>query len=246
MKDRGDDQPRAIVRGAGGEPLAELRPGEALRFGRHHENDVVAKDPSVSRFHATLRWDAAAPRPVLYDNGSQNGTLVDRVEVIGRAEPLVKPRTRLELGPHAYTIELEGVDGLALLEDAPDAVALFSEQGPELEGALEHKDTLRQVLLRLEVEQRSGTLRVRLDEGEGVLTVATGRIMDARLGGLRGLLALERLYEAPRGRYRFGRDMEPCDDPMNVRFSEFLRIRHGTHIATNKWRRDPGRDPGGD
>jgi hypothetical protein len=241
MTGGGDDDRLVLVHAPDGK-RHELRPGGQLRFGRHHENDFVVKDSSVSRFHATLRWDADSPRPVLYDNGSQNGTHVNGKEVIGRAEVL-PDRARVVIGPATYTIELVGRAAPALIEDSNEDVALFTDQGPELRGSLDQKDALRQLLLRLEVEERSGTLRLKLRSGEATLTLATGKIMDVRCQGLAGLMALEALYDATGGQYTFGRDMQPCDQPLNVRFSEFLRIRHGSHLGTHKWKR--GSDPTG-
>ena len=55
----------------------ELRPGESLRIGRHEENDLTLNDTMVSRFHARVTWDPRMNHPVVFDNGSQNGTLVD-------------------------------------------------------------------------------------------------------------------------------------------------------------------------
>jgi pSer/pThr/pTyr-binding forkhead associated (FHA) protein len=216
----------------------ELRPGGQLRIGRHHENDIIVKASSVSRFHATIRWDADSPRPVLYDNGSQNGTHVNGKEVIGRAEPLPS-RARVVIGPVTLTVEVAGSSvAPALIDDSSEEVSLFTDQGPELRGVLTEKDALRQLLLRLEVEERSGTLRVKARGVEARVTMATGKIMDVRCRGLMGLMALESLYEAAAGPYTFSRDMGTCDQPLNIRFSEFLRIRHGSHLGTQKWKVD--------
>lgn len=241
MSDAGGKDRFAIVRGV---DLAtrQLRPGESLRLGRHHENDIVLRDSVVSRFHATLRWDDGADRPVLYDNGSQNGTNVNGKDVIGGAEPL-GPNSRVVIGSCKLTIDLIGTAAAALIDDAPEAVALFTEQGPELRGSLDASNGMRQLLLRLEVELRSGTLVLDLaDGGQGQLTLAAGRIMAAGLGSLVGVDALDRLYQATRGEYRFTRDMEPSDQALNIRFSDYLRDRHGSYLGTTKWKRAPGPD----
>jgi hypothetical protein len=235
---RRDEDRRAVVT-ASGVGTFELRPGQSLRVGRHHENDIVVKDSVVSRFHATLRWDETSDRPTLYDNGSQNGTNVNGKDVIGRAEPL-GPSSRVVIGSCKLTVELLGTAAAALIDDAPEAVALFSEQGPELRGELDAARALRQLLLRLEVEQRTGTLTLSLPDGlTGSLTLATGRIMAAQIGPLEGPDAIDRMYQATRGSYRFTRDMEPSDQALNIRFSDYLRDRHGSYLGTTKWRR-PG------
>lgn len=239
---RYDDGPRAVIEAAGVGRF-ELRPGGSLRIGRHHENDIVIKDSVVSRFHATLRWEVGAERPALYDNGSQNGTNVDGKDVIGRAEPLTAS-SRIVIGSCKLTVELQGTGAAALIDDAPEAVALFSEQGrPELRGSLDGGG-LRQVLLRLEVELRSGTLELDLGGADrSRLTLAAGQVMDVRHGGLRGLAALDAIYAAQRGSYRFTRDMEPSDEPLNLRFSEYLRLKHGSYLGTTRWKRDDGPRP---
>lgn len=229
----------AVVRGA---DLAtrQLRPGESLRVGRHHENDIVLRDSVVSRFHATLRWDQNADRPVLYDNGSQNGTNVNGKDVIGRAEPLVNS-SRITIGPYVLTVDLHGTDEKspvpALIEDAPDSVALFTEQGPEVKGSLDAPDAIRQLLLRLECERRTGTLQLELGSGRAHVTFGAGRIMDAGYEGLTGLRALDRVAQTTQGTYRFTREMEPIDQAMNLWFSDFLRMKHDSYYATRQWKR---------
>lgn len=229
----------AIVRG-GELTTRQLRPGEALRLGRHHENDIVLKDSVVSRFHATLRWDADAERPVLYDNGSQNGTNVNGKDVIGRAETLAN-YTKITIGPYQLTIELQGMTEdspiPALIEDAPDSVALFTEHGPEIRGTLDLPDSIRQLLLRLECERRSGTLMLELGGGKAKVTFGVGRIMDAQYQGLVGLRALDRVAQATHGSYEVTRDMEPSDQAMNLWFSDFLRMKHDSYYATRQWKR---------
>jgi pSer/pThr/pTyr-binding forkhead associated (FHA) protein len=234
----------AVVRGVD-QGARQLRPGEALRIGRHHENDIVLKDSVVSRFHATLRWDQGAERPVLYDNGSQNGTNVNGKDVIGRAEPLATS-ARITIGPYLLNVEVHGVSDSspipALLEDAPESVALFTEQGPEIKGSLDAPDATRQLFLRLECERRTGTLQLDLANGKAKVTFGVGRVMDATYQGLMGLRALDRVAQATHGSYQFTREMEPSDQAMNLWFSDFLRMKHDSYYATRQWKRpkEPG------
>jgi pSer/pThr/pTyr-binding forkhead associated (FHA) protein len=228
----------------------QFRPGEALRIGRHHENDVVLRDSVVSRFHATVRWDVGADRPMLYDNGSQNGTNVNGKDVIGRAEPL-PPKTRITIGPYVITLDIKGKEEAqaaeadpALIEDAGDSVALFTEQGPDLRGSLDAADAMRQLLLRLECERRSGTLRLDVGGNKGHMTFGVGRIMDATFMGQIGLRALDRVTQVTHGKYTFTRDMEPSDQAMNLWFSDFLRMKHDSYYATRQWKRPAEGDQG--
>lgn len=57
-----------------------------LRLGRDLGVDVQVTDPSVSKVHATLRWDARGYR--LEDEGSTNGTYVNAERVQGARELL--------------------------------------------------------------------------------------------------------------------------------------------------------------
>lgn len=205
---------RAIVRGGGA--TYELRPGEALRIGRHADNDVVLADGAVSRFHVTLRWEPGGG-PMLYDNGSQNGTLVGGQEVRGRAVPLAP----FEVGPFAFDVEL--VRGARAVEDSSDAVALFTEQGPVLEGKFDPRRSLRELLLCFEVEVRTGTLEVRTAAGKARLVLANGKLRSVTFDRFEGVAALEVLIVATRGTWRFTRDVQPIDATLDLRFSDFLR-----------------------
>jgi DNA-binding NtrC family response regulator len=53
--------------------------GETCRIGTHSSNDLVLRDPAVSRFHCKLTRDGSVWR--LQDNGSLNGTRLDGVRV---------------------------------------------------------------------------------------------------------------------------------------------------------------------
>jgi DNA-binding NtrC family response regulator len=53
--------------------------GDLFRIGTHSSNDLVLKDPSVSRFHCKLTRDGGGWH--LTDNGSLNGTRLDGVRV---------------------------------------------------------------------------------------------------------------------------------------------------------------------
>lgn len=241
MSGRSEER-RAVFTGPGLGSF-ELRPGGSLRIGRHHENDIVIKDTVVSRFHATIRWDPEADRPVLHDNGSQNGTNVNGKDVIGSAEP-IGPGSRVVIGSCKLTVELLGTNASALIDDADDAVALYTEQGPTLRGVFDATTGLRQLMLRFEVELRSGTLSLDLARaGPTRITLAAGRVMEVQHGDVRGVAALDLIYQATRGTYQFTRDMEPCDEPLNLRYSEYLRQKHGSYLGTTKWIRDLGDGP---
>jgi hypothetical protein len=54
--------------------LPPVGPGETLSVGRAPDCDVVVDNPSVSKHHAALVWDAAGNRVLVEDLGSSNGT----------------------------------------------------------------------------------------------------------------------------------------------------------------------------
>ncbi|MEO6421030.1 MAG: FHA domain-containing protein, partial [Polyangiaceae bacterium] len=53
--------------------------GEVCRIGSHASNDLVLRDPAVSRFHCRLTREGRAWRVV--DSGSSNGTILDGVRI---------------------------------------------------------------------------------------------------------------------------------------------------------------------
>ena len=158
--------------GAGDPPAVRLTYGERvltvvkgrspLRIGRHQENDLVLRDSLVSRFHATVRWDKDSPLPVLYDNGSQNGTTLNGKPVQGQVIAL-SDGDRIQIGSARFDVDLKDSEeeaAPALIERTDDNVILFSDRGPEIKGTFDQGRKLHDVLQQLEVEQRSGTLHV--------------------------------------------------------------------------------------
>ena len=61
--------------------LPPLESGEGLTVGRMPGCELVIDDPSVSRRHATIRWDPAASRATVEDLKSSNGTSVNGTPV---------------------------------------------------------------------------------------------------------------------------------------------------------------------
>lgn len=52
---------------------------EIIRIGRHQDNDFIITDPTVSRFHAEIHFEAG--EYVLYDMDSTSGVFVNRKKV---------------------------------------------------------------------------------------------------------------------------------------------------------------------
>ena len=55
-----------------------LSDGAKLSIGRHSENDIVLKDMSVSRHHATI--EVRGQKLLVFDAGSKNGTIVNGIK----------------------------------------------------------------------------------------------------------------------------------------------------------------------
>lgn len=61
---------------------------DEIVIGRQPDCDVVIEEPSVSKRHAIVQWDAKKQRAVLKDLASSNGTFVDEVRLGRKAQPL--------------------------------------------------------------------------------------------------------------------------------------------------------------
>lgn len=206
----------------------ELFPGGSLRIGRHRDNDVVLNDSAVSRFHARVTWEASLECPVLFDNGSQNGTHVDANRV--RNTATLRDDSKLQIGPFALKIKLFNCNvepgAPALLRDTGDLVTLFSDGGPDLRGQVTAETPMRDVLLQLETEQRTGTLHISPEGGGAAkILVCLGRVVAASCRDGKDLRALEKILGLKGGRYRFSREVEPQESSLNLWVSDFIRTR---------------------
>jgi len=214
-----------------GVEVRRFRPGMSVSIGRHTLNDVVIPDPTISRFHATLRWSPAYPSPLVYDHGSQNGTLLDELRVDFDVPQPLRDGAVLSVGVSQLTIELQNREGPALLHGVVELLTLFTEEGPELAGSYADGQALQKVIQRLEVERRTGTLSITPDAPVpgGSLTLCVGRIMAVQLGRAWRTRALQHVLELHQpGRYRFTGEFAPTEEPMELWLSSYLRERHYT------------------
>lgn len=82
------DEVFAMVRGFEGLLVSGLPPmGEAaeINVGRMPHCDLIVEEPSVSKHHAVVRWDASQGGCSVQDLGSSNGTFVN-THSLGRDE----------------------------------------------------------------------------------------------------------------------------------------------------------------
>jgi len=214
-----------VLRCFGRKPLT-VRPGEALRIGRHASNDLVLNHATVSRFHAVLRWDPDEDRPWIEDKGSANGIELDGEPVDGRT--YVPGTNEIGIGDYLVVTEYragsQGDDetAAALADGGGTVVHLFNERRDELSGIFEHPRDLQAVLIELEAAGRTGTLTVRNGTRVGRLTLAQGLIMSARQGEDGGMRALHAVLLTERGQYAFTGEVEPSDSSLSFSIRSFL------------------------
>lgn len=98
------------------ERTGEALAGAPLLLGRAADNDVVIRDPTVSRHHAELLGDPAHGYEIV-DRGSRNGTFVNgrRIE---RAP--VGPSDRIGIGYHEFRLRRAGPAGGYTLAQSVD------------------------------------------------------------------------------------------------------------------------------
>jgi pSer/pThr/pTyr-binding forkhead associated (FHA) protein len=146
-----------------GEALA----GAPLRLGRAADNDMVIRDPTVSRHHAELLGDPTHGYEIV-DRGSRNGTFVNgrRVE---RAR--LRPSDRIGIGYHEFRLRRAGPAGGYTLTQSVDraewwklaatlAISVLTVVGAALAfwgawlGARAVDDDQRAVLETIQVQQQ--------------------------------------------------------------------------------------------
>lgn len=202
----------------------KLVPGERLTIGRHSTNLLALSDPSVSRFHARVTWDAEARRPGVEDLGSANGTCVDGRHVRGRVT--LHDGSALTLGDVTLTIELdENVDAALLTEsqESTSGCRLYDEHGSEPRGVVATRAALVDLMLELEAGRRTGTLSLDRAGRHGRLTFARGQVVHVTTDAHSGMAAMREVLETMAGaRYVFRVDVEPQESTLWLSVREWL------------------------
>lgn len=93
-----------------------LESGQRVSIGRSGSNDIVLRDPALSRHHAELAPQADGW--VVNDNGSRNGTFVDG-RPVSQPTPL-RPGSRISVGSCTllYSVDLDSAERV-ILSDEP-------------------------------------------------------------------------------------------------------------------------------
>lgn len=81
--------------------LPPMQDRDTLIVGRLPDCDLIIEDPSVSKRHASLKWDAKKGVCVLHDLGSSNGTFIDEAK-IGRGNESLREPAVLSFGDVDY------------------------------------------------------------------------------------------------------------------------------------------------
>lgn len=166
-----------------------------LKIGRSEKNDLILPDKEVSRFHAILETNNG--RAVIYDNNSSNGIFVgdhqvDRHELaIGDA---------LGIGPYMLHVRAPSQTGAELAEEKLEK---SNARAPiSLAGDL-HCVRIGGILMALELQQKTGSLRFLSDGQVGMINTRRGILHSARWGKLRGRDAIFELVQLRAGQFLF-------------------------------------------
>ncbi|RMG15327.1 MAG: FHA domain-containing protein [Planctomycetota bacterium] len=228
--------PYVVLRCMGHKSI-KLRPGDTVRIGRHHSNDLVLNDGTVSRFHCTIEWDPDEERPWLVDNNSANGVEVDGEEVEGKF--LLLGDNQIGVGDFTIVAQLKGAKPLskriersapataqALIEDEGETVVrLFSESKRRIKGSFTDAQALERILLQLEDRARTGTLVVRVGGHKTQLVFGQGKLVTIKgyvPEGATGREALKQVLRFPGGSYEFTPDLEPSEEFLDLSVRDFL------------------------
>jgi predicted component of type VI protein secretion system len=79
-------------------------PAGILKVGRAEDSDLIIASTRVSRHHCEIANDQ--DRLVVRDNGSANGTFVNRQKI---QEQALQPGDQVQVGPLTFIVEINGV-----------------------------------------------------------------------------------------------------------------------------------------
>ena len=79
-------------------------PAGILKVGRAEDSDLIIASTRVSRHHCEIANDQ--DRLVIRDNGSANGTFVNRKKI---QEQVLQPGDQVQVGPLTFIVEINGV-----------------------------------------------------------------------------------------------------------------------------------------
>lgn len=154
-----------------------LEQGQRVSVGRRLRSGLLLNHSSVSRDHAQLQWPADSPRPTVEDCQSSNGTFLDGFRLMPGERGTLTQGARVQFGDVGFEVRIRAADSEALLADSGDFVTLFGSSQVRLGGQSRSWFELRDVLLRIEDERRTGTLRLTLDGRQYTFVVVLGGLV---------------------------------------------------------------------
>lgn len=85
-----------------GEPREYILRAGKMSVGRKSDNDIFVPDPSASRFHAEIAYDADSDSLTIRDAGSTNGTFVNRERLT--TTRALKVDDQIRIGEHVISV----------------------------------------------------------------------------------------------------------------------------------------------
>jgi hypothetical protein len=178
-----------------------------VSIGRTAENDFVLPHVSVSRRHASLTRQGDTV--VVRDLGSANGTFLGEERVRGEAQ--AKPGgPPINIGP--FQIKIEGTWAGASKDDLAGTMRL---QKDGLQGSLETMP-LGDFLQGVELNARTGLLKIESSDGGGEIVFAEGAPLRASFGSDTGAAAIRRMLLLKSGRFTYSPGPEATQGPREV------------------------------
>lgn len=229
-----------------GHKSIKLKPGMTVKVGRHSSNDLVLKDGTVSRFHATIVWDPDEDRPYVIDNDSANGVEVDGEPIDGRS--YLAGGNQLDIGDFTLVLQVKGMtrkykigaDAMAsklhlIDDDKPTMVHLYTEKNKkDLKGNFEENKELKRILIDLEDDERTGTLQLRAGAKSWKVTMSAGKVVMVTRGGLSGMNVLREAFRQENGSYEFTRDLEPSEENLKISPMSLFRAESSDTLSMDQ------------
>ncbi len=216
-----------------GHKSIKIRQGDTLRIGRHHSNDLVLSDGTVSRFHASIEWDKDEDRPWIVDNDSANGVDVDD-RVVDERAPL-SGDNQVGVGDFTLILQLtapaarEADEDLTasdhlIDDDGEDTgkVRLYSESTAKVKGRFSETSELQRIALDIEEKQRTGTLKVSERLTTHWIMFGNGGVVNACYGGETGVRSLVEILNMKEGRFEFSADIEFSEQNLKLSVKKVL------------------------
>lgn len=186
-----------VLEAVGAQPLY-LRPGEDFIIGREKECSLTVPSKRVSRQHAQIFWRSGLP--VIRNLSDQNQTIVNGSAV---QEAELRHRDEIQVGPYrcVYTYAKGGAVGAA--DSDLNQATMVSDDGAAMRGSLD-VTPLAELLKDLERNEKTGTLRVRSNDGqEGIIVLDKGGFYSVTLDTVRGEGALRKIVAIDSGTFEF-------------------------------------------